>query len=142
MLYVVGVSADREMAVERYDLKAKKWSTLHAVPRQRFGCAAAMVSGAIYVLGGHDGEKAVAESERFDPLRGSGCWEPLPAAPTARHGCAAVAANGKLYLLGGEPHKNRSLATAECYDPTRRAWSELAPVPTGRFGCAAAAAWR
>eukprot|EP00931_Biecheleriopsis_adriatica_P116647 TRINITY_DN92269_c0_g1_i1.p1 TRINITY_DN92269_c0_g1~~TRINITY_DN92269_c0_g1_i1.p1 ORF type:complete len:432 (+),score=81.18 TRINITY_DN92269_c0_g1_i1:51-1346(+) len=137
-LYCVGVGADRNMVVECFDSRSTRWTCLTPVPRQRFGCAATTVAGCFYVAGGHDGQKAVAELERFNPKLGR--WEPLPAAPSARHGCAAVAAAGSLYLVGGDD--GQGLSALERFDPGSGLWYTLPALPTGRFGCAAAGVWR
>lgn len=129
------------MIVERFEPTSGSWSTLSAQPRHRFGVAAAAVAGALYVVGGHNGQKAVAELERCELRSGAKArWDSLPPAPTPRHGAAATAAAGALYIVGGDD--GQSLASVERFDTAAKQWCRLPPLPTGRFGCAAAAAWR
>ena len=125
--------------VEIFDPVKCSWSTLAPVPRHRFGVAAAPVAGSLYIAGGHDGQKAVAELERCDLRQRGGHWEQLPPAPSARHRAAAAAAGGAFYLIGGDDGK--SLASVERFDPISKRWVTLPALPTGRFGCAACAAW-
>jgi N-acetylneuraminic acid mutarotase len=137
-LYVVGVDDNREMAVECFDPYTSEWHRQPPVPRQRFGCAAATVAGALHVIGGHDGQQPVATVERFNAATG---WETLPELPTARHGCAAACVGGLLYVVGGDDNKSM-MDAAERYNPKTKCWEKLKYLPTGRFGCAAAAAWQ
>jgi hypothetical protein len=67
-------------------------------------------------------------------------WRIVPG-PTPREHLGVAALGGLIYALGGRTAGfDTNRATAERYDPRRRAWSALPDMPTARGGTAAASA--
>ncbi|XP_037298104.1 LOW QUALITY PROTEIN: influenza virus NS1A-binding protein homolog [Manduca sexta] len=121
-------------AAEQYDPASNTWSALPDMrgPRARF--PAAVLGGAVYVLGGSDGH---AELDTVDALQ-DGAWTTRTRLPLALSHAAAVAdeAAGALYVVGGWTggvHLKRVLR----YTPSDKQWSEAPPLSTGRSQCAA-----
>src|SRR2546423_12615539 len=71
------------------------------MPSRRGGLAAAVLDGAIHVIGGETRGSVFANHEVYDPATDR--WTTASALPVARHGLAAAAVGGKLYVIGGGP---------------------------------------
>src|SRR2546422_8295372 len=71
------------------------------MPSRRGGLAAAVLDGAIHVIGGETRGSVFANHEVYDPATDR--WTTAAALPVARHGLAAAAVGGKLYVIGGGP---------------------------------------
>ena len=140
-------------AAECYDPLTNQWRALPNQHAQRHGGAAAYIDGLLYAAGGmfhatcneehgqqYTLSKKHCEAECYDPS--SGDWRDLPHMSIARYGCAAAGLDGLLYVVGGEDHNrdgpDNVLASAECYDPSKRKWLALPSMSIGRFGGAAA----
>jgi hypothetical protein len=126
-IYVIGgfVPPGRTTAaVERYDLRTRRWSRVRPLPVPLNHAAAVGHRGAVYVLGGYAGERGltrpVATLYRYDPPRDR--WTRLPSAPTARAALALGAIRGSLYAAGGAD-AGGAMSTLEIYDIERRRWS-------------------
>lgn len=141
-IYVFGGKNDGSSALataERFSIVSGQWQTLPPMPTRRYGCAAAALSGCLYVVGGHDGKQVLHVAERYSPVRGE--WERLPPMPTARSRCAAASLHGLLYVVGGIHARRCSrdrITAAERFDPCRCAWEHMPPMPLAPLGCAAA----
>ena len=66
---------------------------------KRFACAAAVIDGKLYAIGGHNSTGHLDSVERYDPA--SNTWEAVAAMGSKRFACAAAAIDGKLYAMGG-----------------------------------------
>jgi hypothetical protein len=67
-------------------------------------------------------------------------WRIIPG-PSPREHLGVAALGGRVYAVGGRTAGfDTNRATAERYDPRRRAWSTLPDMPTARGGTAAASA--
>lgn len=86
----LGPFASAVGALEVFDRASSSWSFLPPMPTPRGACAAAVVSGRFYVVGGapEDG-RPLAVTECFDPA--TGCWTRVASLPKPRARCAAVA---------------------------------------------------
>src|SRR2546428_11622176 len=71
------------------------------MPSRRGGLAAALLDGAIHVIGGETRGSVFANHEVYDPATDR--WTTAPALPVARHGLAAAVVGGRLYVIGGGP---------------------------------------
>ena len=91
----------------------------------RFGPAAAVVDGKLYVMGGHDGRNQLSSVERYDPAKNA--WEAVAPMSTARFALAAAVFDGKLYVMGGYDGRN-GLSSVERYDPARNEWVAMASM--------------
>ncbi len=76
-------------SAECYDLSTRAWRALPDMSVERYGCAAACIDGILYVVGGEDGEEALASAECYDPSTKQ--WRSLPDMSVARANVVAVA---------------------------------------------------
>ncbi|KAM0061315.1 putative DCD domain-containing protein NRP [Helianthus debilis subsp. tardiflorus] len=104
---------------------------------QRFALAAAELNGALYAVGGSDGNCYLRTTERFDPREG--CWKKTEGISTIRGCPSMVVMNEKLYVLGGYDGKTM-VSTVEIYDPRRGSWVFGEPMNHPRGFSAAAVA--
>lgn len=127
--------------VERWDPLAQVWESVSPMMMARRGCAAAVLGGQLYVVGGEAGEslgmKAVDAVERYDPVVGS--WTAVTPMPTRRARCAAAVVNDVLYVVGGQV-SGQAAGTFESYSLLEDSWQKHLPMPTKRAGCGAAVA--
>merc|ERR1712136_700520 len=127
--------------VERWDPLAQVWESVSPMMGARRGCAAAVLGGQLYVVGGEAGEslgmKAVDAVERYDPVVGS--WTAVTPMPTRRARCAAAVVNDVLYVVGGQV-SGQAAGTFESYSLLEDSWQKHLPMPTKRAGCGAAVA--
>ena len=139
ILYVVGgrwLNADYSLrafaTVEAYDPVANSWTIKAAMPTPRFGTAAGVVNGIVYVVGGFGGGGTpLSTVEAYNPATNT--WTTKRVMPTSRAAAAAGAMNAILYVLGGESSNGLSIPeTLEAYDPISDTWTRKAPMPTVR----------
>ena len=140
ILYVIGGRGGKTdngleafATVEAYDPATNMWTTKAAMPTPRFGAAAGVVNGIVYVVGGFSGEgrRVLSTVEAYNPVTNT--WTTKRAMPTPRAGVAAGATDAMLYILGGEgENKVTFYQTLEAYDPIRDTWTTEAPMPTDR----------
>ncbi len=101
-------------AVDVFDFKTQKWTTLNAennIPTQRAGCTALTYGDRVVVIGGESGQEMAHNScEAFNTKTQK--WEILAPLKTGRHGTQAVVLNDKIYIAagcakrGGAPEQN------------------------------------
>lgn len=147
-IYVMGGfearSGQTTAAVERYDIRRDRWTSVADMPRGLNHAAAAAHRGRVYVLGGYTAPRAlddeVATLYRYDPGRDR--WDTLPAAPTRRGALAAGVIDGRLYAIGGAGAGagEGALRTLEVYDLATRRWTTGPPMRTARQHLAATVA--
>lgn len=156
-IYVLGGRGRLEGALrdcrfaERLDLAhgaSAKWETLPCLPapREQLGgarsaCAATVLGGVIYVLGGSSAGFVLCNVDSFQPELQ--IWQQEPAMNQGRAGCAATTAAGNIFVVGGRTGSaghELELASCERYDGSGR-WEFLAPLPSACYGCAAAS-WK
>ena len=139
ILYVVGGragNADYSLrafaTVEAYDPVTNMWTTKAAMPTPRFGAAAGVVNGIVYVVGGFGaGGTRLSTVEAYNPATNT--WTTKRVMPTSRSSATAVAMNAILYVLGGEGANGLSIyETLEAYNPISDTWTSKAPMPTAR----------
>lgn len=124
-----------------YDAADNRWRALAPMLTPRNSCAAAVVNGVIYVIGGRTvagGNTNVVSV--YDPL--SDRWENARPMPQAQAGLAAAVLNGKIYAFGGEfftPRPGGVYAEAWEYDPDTDKWRAVAAMPRRRHGLGAVA---
>lgn len=126
-IYVVGgfgASGRTTAAVERYEIRRRRWRRVRPMPVALNHPAAVAYRGMLYVSGGYTNESALSEPSgvllRFNPQTRR--WRRLPAAPTPRAAHAAAVIRGRLYVAGGA-NDSGSLRSLEIYDFARRRWS-------------------
>jgi N-acetylneuraminic acid mutarotase len=97
-----------ETAVDVYDLKTGKWTTLPEssnLPTMRAGNATVVIDKKIVVIGGESGEQVPAHSEVEALDSRSLKWEGLPSLKQGRHGTGAVVVKGKVYIVAGSGNR-------------------------------------
>ena len=127
--------------VEAYDPATNRWSSKPDLPTGLHHAGAAVLAGALYVVGGFTvSDDALWNPSdrvfRFDPAGGT--WTERAPLPTARGGLAVTTVQGKLYAVSGYDGQ-RNPAAVEVYDPALDQWSAAAPLPTPRDHLAAVA---
>jgi N-acetylneuraminic acid mutarotase len=119
--------------LERFDLVARKWSSLPSMPAELNHVQLAAARGDLYVLGGltaHLAEyTATGRSWRFDME--SKRWEKLPPLPTPRGAGAAVTIGTRIYVVGGVAGSEQK-ADLEAYDLETGRWERLASMSSPR----------
>lgn len=130
-----GLTAPSDRA---FRFRAGRWEELPRMPEPRAAGGAAFVEGRLYVAGGVGPEGLAAHMLVFDLATEQ--WSQADGPPTAREHLGVASVTGRLLVVGGRTGGiGSNLATAEAYDPARRAWSSLPDLPTPRGGIAAAA---
>lgn len=129
-------------AVERYDPNADAWSAGPHLQEARFGAAAAVIDGFIYVAGGHDGRHAISSVERLPLVSGIDDvkWMTAPGLSVARLLAAAQVLDRTLFVIGGTDTGNHSHCTAEWLDLGDWRWKidNIPPQLTQRLGASVA----
>jgi N-acetylneuraminic acid mutarotase len=96
-----------------YDPATNTWTTKKAMPTARYGAAAAVLGGRLYVAGGRSNYTALGKLEAYNPATNT--WAQKPSMPTPRYDLAVAKVDGALYALGG--YGNTTLRTNEAYKP-------------------------
>jgi N-acetylneuraminic acid mutarotase len=119
---------------------ASQWVERAPLPdegRQEVG--AALLDGAIYVIGGFDERRAgSARVDAYDVARDE--WIRVADLPSARNHIGAAAVAGRVYAIGGFVGSSFSAGAAvDRYDPATGEWSAAASLPMPRGALAAVA---
>jgi N-acetylneuraminic acid mutarotase len=131
-IYVVGgfEPTRTSPAVERYDIRRRRWSTVRSMPVAVNHPTAVAYDGDLYVHGGYAANLGLTEPtgalQRYDPSRNR--WSRLPASPTARAAHAVAVIGHRLYAAGGA-NETGSLRSLEVYDFESRRWSRGPSFP-------------
>lgn len=97
-----------EAAVDVYDFKSGKWTTLPEssnIPTLRAGNASVVVGNKVIVIGGESGEQVPAHSEVEALDTKTMKWETLSPLQQGRHGTGAVIANNRIYIVAGSGNR-------------------------------------
>lgn len=97
-----------EAAVDVYDFKSGKWSTLAQssnLPTLRAGNATVVLDKKVIVIGGESGEQVPAHNEVEALNTRTMQWEKLAPLKQGRHGTGAVVVNGKVYIVAGSGNR-------------------------------------
>jgi hypothetical protein len=142
-LYIFGgTGSTRFDEVYRYDPSIGtdgQWTLLApagSIPFPRYYAGMAVVSGKLYVFGGHSGSFALDDTYVFDPAAGAqGTWTELnPAGPTppGLHGHRMVTLGSKIYCYGGNRNiDNQNTNDLWVFDPSQGSsgtWTLLSPA--------------
>ncbi len=109
-------------AVERYDIRRRRWSRIRPMPLALNHTTATAHRGRLYVQGGYEGPlgQPTGALLRYDPRTNR--WRRLPSAPTPRAAQAAAFVGERLYVAGGA-NDSGSLRSLEIYDVGKRRWT-------------------
>ena len=97
-----------EAAVDVYDFKTNRWTTLPEaanIPTKRAGSASVVLGKKMLVIGGESGEQVPAHSEVEAFNTKTQKWETLPSLNQGRHGTGAVNVNGRIYIVAGSGNR-------------------------------------
>jgi N-acetylneuraminic acid mutarotase len=109
------------------------WTQKADMPTARFGFAASVVNGKIYVIGGeqvHNNLTPFTVVEMYNPATDT--WKRKVDMPTGREGLATAVVDGKIYAIGGQRGAFAMVSTVEVYDPATDTWERRANMPTAR----------
>eukprot|EP00747_Dinoflagellata_sp_TGD_P001013 gnl/TRDRNA2_/TRDRNA2_101385_c0_seq1.p1 gnl/TRDRNA2_/TRDRNA2_101385_c0~~gnl/TRDRNA2_/TRDRNA2_101385_c0_seq1.p1 ORF type:complete len:417 (+),score=56.88 gnl/TRDRNA2_/TRDRNA2_101385_c0_seq1:123-1373(+) len=140
-LYAVGGEAGGATlsSVERFDPHRGSWVQSEPLRTPRSGCAAVVVGGRLYVIGGSSAHgEDLSAVDRFDPE--CEAWECLRPLRAGRDELAAATAHGQIYAIGGSQlvwPVRHVVDAVECFTPCTGEWQALPPLSRER--CAAAA---
>ena len=131
-IYVVGgfEPARTSPAVERYDIRRRRWKRVRSMPLAVNHPTAVARGGDLYVHGGYTAGLGLTQPtgalQRYDPSHDR--WSRLPSSPTPRAAHATAAIGDRLYVAGGA-NDTGSLRSLEVYDFRRRRWSRGPSFP-------------
>lgn len=130
----LGAEGIQLQVAERYASElpggSSEWAELPELTTPRSDCAAAVVDGLVYVVGGRSRSgRHLSTVERLAP--GGGGWEAAPRLPSERVSCAAASLGGCVYVFGGWG-RARPVDSADRLDPAVGVWERLPPMPTPR----------
>ena len=146
LMYVVGgcINSDCRIgvtnALEIYDPVANTWSTGASMVTARYGAAAGVIGGKLYVSGGTTGcppcDNAII-TEIYAPTTNT--WTTGASIPLSCDLMTGAVAGGLLYAIGGYERGsvNAVVGNLQVYDPTADSWSTGSAMPTSRQGAAA-----
>lgn len=153
-IYIIGGASDWPISeyyssIEIYDPKTDIWTTKECNPTNgmipRWGQAASVVNGKVYVIGGINAPsypesghffQSLSVVEEYDPLNNS--WKQKTSMPTARWCLTAVTVNNKVYAIGGGDifYPKNTLSKVEVYDPLTDTWFSRSNIPKGQIAAA------
>eukprot|EP00927_Polykrikos_kofoidii_P033860 TRINITY_DN28705_c0_g3_i1.p1 TRINITY_DN28705_c0_g3~~TRINITY_DN28705_c0_g3_i1.p1 ORF type:complete len:449 (+),score=31.54 TRINITY_DN28705_c0_g3_i1:62-1408(+) len=129
-LYVSGVALSRVAVagIERFDPRENVWEVLPRFRCLRVQFAWSVVSGKLYVTGGHiqDTFGLTNLLECYDAE--ANVWDKLPGTSECSGACAGIGLEGCLYIIGGSRATDESICgrdNAECYCPRMQKWTDL-----------------
>lgn len=133
-VYVVKRDRDGKVSWHAFDPTYQLWQPLPPVPGEYsealgFGCA--VLSGChLYLFGGKDPLKGSMRRVIFYSAR-TNKWHRAPDMLRKRHFFGSCVINNCLYVAGGECEGiQRTLRSAEVYDPNKNRWSLIADMST------------
>uniref|UniRef100_J3LKD7 F-box domain-containing protein n=1 Tax=Oryza brachyantha TaxID=4533 RepID=J3LKD7_ORYBR len=134
-VFVFKRDRDRKISWHAFDPVHQVWKSLPPVPPEYseavgFGCA--VLSGCyLYLFGGKDPVRGSMRRVVFYNAR-INKWLRAPDMLEKRHCFGSCVINNRLYVAGGECEGiQRTLRSAEFYDPNRNRWSKISEMSTG-----------
>ncbi|GAB2276940.1 hypothetical protein Dimus_011648 [Dionaea muscipula] len=131
-VYVMKRDRDGKISWHAFDPTYQLWQPLPPVPIEYsealgFGCA--VLSGChLYLFGGKHPLKGSMRRVVFYSAR-TNKWHPAPGMLRKRHFFGSCVMNNCLYVAGGECEgMQRSLRSAEIYDPNKNRWSFISEM--------------
>jgi hypothetical protein len=146
-LVTAGMNGESEGAIAKsstviYDPAGHRWSSSGLLNTARVGSVAAvlpdgrvLVAGGLYLDEGHDGGRALASAELWDPTTGD--WSRADPLSGPRLGAAGVIlTDGSVLVVGGLPSWGAAVerTTAESFDPVSGRWSAAGKLAAPRSG--------
>lgn len=122
--------------VEAYSPANNAWRPVEALPIQVAGGLALSDGSKLYLLGGWDGERYLADGHVYDPA--TDAWESLPPMTIGRAEATGDVVGDRLYVVGGFDGQ-RELDACEYFDLATGVWSSCAKMHIARAGAGASA---
>ncbi len=122
-----------------YSLEAQEWSDAGVLPTALAGAGLAAYDGALYLMGGWDGESMRDEVWRWRPgasVAESTSWEKVTQLQNPAAFFGEVVVDDDLYVVGGYDGQ-RELADAAVFNLVTAEWSDLPSMSTPRGGVSA-----
>lgn len=114
-------------SAERYDAISGRWEPTDRLPQAVVDpMVLPLADGSVLVLGGHDGQAAIASVWRYAP--GAQMWERLPPLPEPRAEAAVALMGEDLVVVGGLGEDNALASDTLVYRWAKRTW-EAYPGP-------------
>ena len=128
-LVVNGSGYPRTNTTEVYDAELNRWSYIASSKVARSHHELVVVAGALFAVGGHDGDGILSSVERLDDLNDE--WRMVQSIKTQRHAFSAVACQKFVFAIGG--HSTRPAEkTVEKYDPGNDTWIHVSSMNVER----------
>lgn len=112
-----------------------EWTPAAPLPNARNHLAAAVVDGALYVIGGQYGHNETLVTQRsvqlYDAAQDQ--WIERAPLPAGRSHIATAVVNGQIYVFGGEEQHGVAQDEVFVYDPRTNAWTSATPLPLPRL---------
>ncbi|UCG25896.1 MAG: hypothetical protein JSW55_07890, partial [Chloroflexota bacterium] len=122
--------------VEAYSPANNAWRPVGALPTRIAGGLALSDGSRLYLLGGWDGERYLADAYVYDPA--ADAWESLPPMTVGRADAAGDLVGDRLYVVGGFDGQ-RELDACEYFDLAVGEWFSCANMRDARAGAGASA---
>lgn len=121
--------------VEAFSPSNNGWRSIAPLPRPIAGGLALSDGKALYLFGGWDGEKYLADSYVYETEADGGSWRSLPPMKEARAYATGGVLGGHFYVLGGLDDQ-KEMATCEFFDPEDMLWRDCPDMslPRSRAG--------
>lgn len=141
-IYVPGgrlASGEPTEILEIYDPRQDTWSQGAPLPKAISAYALTDFEGKLYLFGGWDGEKALADVYVYDP--GEDAWLEGTEMEIARFDAFAAEVEGRIFVFGGwngqkEFRINQSVSPLRLVNGENN-WVDEEPLPTNLFGMSA-----
>jgi hypothetical protein len=121
--------------VEAYSPTNNAWRPVADLPQPIAGGLALTDNSFLYLFGGWDGEKALADSYFYDPANGR--WRPIAPMGQARAWAAGGIVGNRPYVVGGFDGESE-LDLCQYYELTEDTWYDCPPLLQVRGRAAAA----
>jgi len=118
--------------VEEYDPLADTWISRPSLPAPNHECAAVLLNGIVYVIGGDNGWTPNGSTMAYDP--GAATWTTLTG--PSIYDNAAVVLGGWVYSFGGNTGGGTTSSTIR-FGPTMTTWTDQVAMPSVRQTLAA-----
>jgi N-acetylneuraminic acid mutarotase len=109
--------------------EAAPWADVANYPEAIMDDAVADHDGKVYVVGGSDGNYALADANVYDPS--TGAWSTIAPLPQTLNAASAGFIGDTLYVAGGWDNFGNPSNTLYAYDPGTNTWSQDASLPAG-----------
>lgn len=117
-------------SVERFDTFRREWCKASPMGISRILPGVATLNGCIYVIGGEQESKILANGECYDPLEDK--WSQIASMVIPRCEFGLCALDGNLYAMGGWVGEDIG-DLIEKYDPEKDKWRIEGYMPQARF---------